>query len=167
MKFAGIKSLNELLIKEGIISDTDNEFIEDFTGNLKIFPDTLETLPTSIAGPDRDVGIFNPYIEEMGASIKATAQLSKETALSIGLDQGSIKEYIEDKAADAVRNFSEHWDTIEKLFVSSIYDDRVQNAGIPINEIKDEVNQEFRCSLLEIANSEDGSSFILKLEFFV
>lgn len=167
MKFSGIKSLNELLIKEGIISDTDNEFIEEFTENLKIFPDTLATIPTSVAGPDRDVGIFNPYIEEMGALIKATTWISKETALSIGLDQGSIKEYIENNAADAVRNFSEHWDTIEKLFVSSIYDDRVQNAGIPIQEIKDEVNQEFRCSLLEIINSEDGSSLILKLEFFV
>jgi hypothetical protein len=109
VKFSGIKTIDELLIKEGAASSTDidDNFIEEFTNNLKIFPDTIDAIPTPIAGPDREVGISSPYIEEAGASIKATTSISKETALSIGLEQGSIKDFIEDKAAEVVRIYSE------------------------------------------------------------
>jgi len=169
VKFSGIKTIDELLTKEGatIPSDAiDDDFIEEFTNNLKVFPDTIDAIPTLIAGPDRSVGIDGPYIEEAGASIKATTHISKETALSVGLEQGSIKEYVEEHAAEVVRIYSEQWDTIEKLFVSAIYDERVQNAGIPLSEIKDDVNQGFRCTVLNITNSEDGESVVFKLEFY-
>ena len=171
MKFIGIKSLDDLIIKTALVSleNIDEDFLNDFLNNLEILPDTLEIGAPSIVGPDYSVGIMSSYIEDGGASVKATTQISKGNLISIGLESGSIEKYIKDfirnQAGKIVRDYSNDFAIIEELFVNAIYTQEVENAGFTLKDIKDDVKEGFDCIFVGMEPAKDNSIKII-MEFY-
>ena len=117
MSFVGVHSIDDLIKYASIHSD----IIDDILDHITILPDTLDPLYAHIAGPDYSVGIMGPYIDEVGASIQAIVKVLKENALSIGLEYGSFTKFIEQNLPMIVVEYASEYDTIKKLFMTSMW----------------------------------------------
>lgn len=172
MKFVGIKSIEELITKTALVSleGIEKDFLNDFLNNLEILPDTLEAGKQTIAPPDPSVGIMGPTLEEGGASVNAGTYVTKENLISIGMNASSIssylKEFVEKKAPEIVRDYADVFAIIEELFVTAIYTEEVQEYGFTLKEIKDDIKEYLGCNLVNLEPSKDNKSVKITMEFY-
>jgi len=173
MNFKGIKSIDILLKKyagEYIAKYPESsynefeEFVDYFIDNLNINKDTISVIPVSIQPTDFDVGIFNAYIEEMGASIKATTWIPKELALDIAVSRGSLTQFIEKDMTDLIFEF-DTYDLIQDIFIDALYTEWLEEKGVREDDLQEEIRERFHCRVISIENSSDNKSVIITLEF--
>jgi len=169
MKFAGIGTLNNLLSKHAVsefdkIYNEHEEFFDAFFNNLNIEEETLSIIPIALQPADPSVGIFESYIDEMGASVMATTWVPKEDALEIVLEVVSIDKYIEESLAKIMSNL-DIYDTIVDIFVDALDTVSAEEAGMERPIIDENVRENFRCIVKKIENSDDNKSIIFLIEF--